>query len=102
MMTTSSTYCSTVSNASALAVRSTLRQMEGQDASAESSVRKLIGVRHRQAVADLGLEILGTDGVLAGDEVQAVLMTRCLTIAGGTSQVLLTLAAERILGLPRG
>ena len=28
-------------------------------------------------------------------------MTRCLTIAGGTTQVLLTLAAERILGLPR-
>ena len=30
------------------------------------------------------------------------LMTRCLTIAGGTTQVLLTVAAERILGLPRG
>ncbi len=30
------------------------------------------------------------------------LATRCLTVAGGTSQVLLTLAGERLLGLPRG
>jgi hypothetical protein len=26
---------------------------------------------------------------------------RCLTIAGGTEQILLTLAGERLLGLPR-
>jgi 3-oxochol-4-en-24-oyl-CoA dehydrogenase len=29
------------------------------------------------------------------------LNTRCLTIAGGTEQILLTVAAERLLGLPR-
>ncbi|WP_157531075.1 hypothetical protein [Mycobacterium sp. IS-1496] len=29
------------------------------------------------------------------------LNTRCLTIAGGTEQILLTLAGERLLGLPR-
>jgi 3-oxochol-4-en-24-oyl-CoA dehydrogenase len=28
-------------------------------------------------------------------------MTRCLSIAGGTSQILLSLVAERVLGLPR-
>jgi alkylation response protein AidB-like acyl-CoA dehydrogenase len=84
-----------------LDVRSTLRQLDGRDVSALSSVRKLIGVRHRQAVADTGVELLGTAGAQANPQVHALLMTRCLTIAGGTSQVLLTLAAERILGLPR-
>jgi alkylation response protein AidB-like acyl-CoA dehydrogenase len=84
-----------------LGVRATLRQLEGGDRGAEASVRKLVGVRHRQAVADAGLELLGTDGAAASPQLQQFLMTRCLTIAGGTTQVLLTLAAERILGLPR-
>ena len=86
---------------SLLDVRSTLRQLDGRDVSALSSVRKLIGVRHRQAVAEAGVDLLGIAGAQAGPQVQAFLMTRCLTIAGGTTQVLLTLAAERILGLPR-
>jgi alkylation response protein AidB-like acyl-CoA dehydrogenase len=84
-----------------LDVRTTLRQLDGRDVSALSSVRKLIGVRHRQAVAEAGVELLGVAGAQANAQVQAFLMTRCLTIAGGTTQVLLTLAAERILGLPR-
>ena len=29
------------------------------------------------------------------------LNVRCLTIAGGTEQILLTMAGERLLGLPR-
>ncbi|MDT4892564.1 MAG: 3-oxochol-4-en-24-oyl-CoA dehydrogenase [Pseudonocardiales bacterium] len=87
-----------------LGVRATLRQLAGGrhgDNGAEASVRKLIGVRHRQAVAEAGLSLLGTAGAAAGPQWQQFLTTRCLTIAGGTTQVLLTLAAERILGLPR-
>ena len=34
-------------------------------------------------------------------QVYDFLNTRCLTIAGGTEQILLTLAGERLLGLPR-
>jgi alkylation response protein AidB-like acyl-CoA dehydrogenase len=86
---------------SLLDLRSTLRRLDGHQDEAGSSVRKLIGVRHRQAVAEAALDMLGPDGLIAGEELHAFLNTRCLTIAGGTTQVLLTLAGERILGLPR-
>jgi alkylation response protein AidB-like acyl-CoA dehydrogenase len=71
----------------------------------DPSVRKLVGVRHRQEVAEMALEVYGPEGALAdvaGDAIHQFLMTRCLSIAGGTSQILMTLAAERVLGLPRG
>ena len=87
---------------SLLDLRATLRQLDGRDPGAESSVRKLVGVRHRQNVAEHALGLLGADGLAATAELDEFLMTRCLTIAGGTTQVLLTVAAERILGLPRG
>ena len=37
----------------------------------------------------------------AGDAVYAFLLSRCLSLAGGTSQILLSVVAERALGLPR-
>jgi hypothetical protein len=81
--------------------RSTLLRLDGQQDEAGSSVRKLIGVRHRQAVAEAALDLLGSDGLIAGESLHAFLNTRCLTIAGGTTQVLLSVVGERILGLPR-
>jgi hypothetical protein len=39
---------------------------------------------------------------LAREAVHEMLLTRCLSIAGGTTQVLRNVAGERILGLPRG
>ncbi|GAB3905243.1 acyl-CoA dehydrogenase [Kibdelosporangium lantanae] len=71
----------------------------------DPSVRKLVGVRHRQDVAEMALEVYGPEGALAdvaADAIHQFLMTRCLSIAGGTTQILMTLAAERVLGLPRG
>ena len=74
----------------------------GQDPGSESSVRKLIGVRYRQALAELRMDLAeGAGAVEQGKIVHDFLNTRCLTIAGGTEQILLTLAAERLLGLPR-
>ncbi|MGB8795717.1 MAG: acyl-CoA dehydrogenase, partial [Mycobacterium sp.] len=74
----------------------------GQDPGSESSVRKLIGVRYRQALAELRMDLAdGAGAVEEGKIVHDFLNTRCLTIAGGTEQILLTLAAERLLGLPR-
>ena len=89
-----------------LGLRATLRSLAGQGPGAESSVRKLVGVRQRQDSAELALAILGERAVLGDDAAQAAwheaLTTRCLSIAGGTTQVLRNVAAERILGLPRG
>jgi alkylation response protein AidB-like acyl-CoA dehydrogenase len=89
-----------------LGTRSTLRSLAGHGPGAESSVAKLVGVRSRQDSAELVVELLG-DRVFSGDELSRaamheLLLTRCLSIAGGTTQVLRNVAGERILGLPRG
>ncbi|MGW6036543.1 acyl-CoA dehydrogenase family protein [Gordonia terrae] len=84
-----------------LDTRAATRQLAGLDPGALSSVRKLIGVEHRQSVPDLALRLLGTAGLAASEASDAVLQNRCLSIAGGTTQILRTAAAERILGLPR-
>jgi hypothetical protein len=74
----------------------------GQDPGSESSVRKLIGVRYRQALSEYRMDLAEGAGAVEEDKiVHDFLNTRCLTIAGGTEQILLTLAAERLLGLPR-
>ena len=72
-----------------------------QDTSAEASARKLIGVRYRQALEEFRMELSPGGGIVGNDAVQSFLNTRCLSIAGGTEQILLNMAAERLLGLPR-
>jgi alkylation response protein AidB-like acyl-CoA dehydrogenase len=72
---------------------------------AHPAIRKLIGTGHRQAVAETALELLGPAGAAAtgqpGEASYEFLLTRCLSIAGGTTQILLNQVAERVLGLPR-
>jgi alkylation response protein AidB-like acyl-CoA dehydrogenase len=75
--------------------------VSGQDTSAEASARKLIGVRYRQALEEFRMELSPGAGIVNNDAVQTFLNTRCLSIAGGTEQILLTMAGERLLGLPR-
>lgn len=81
--------------------RAAVRILAGADPGAQSSVRKLVGVRHRQAVAEFAVEVAGPAGARTTEDTSEFLLTRCLSIAGGTEQILLTVAAERILGLPR-
>ncbi|MFV8319275.1 acyl-CoA dehydrogenase family protein [Mycobacterium sp. 23] len=73
----------------------------GKDPGAQSSVRKLIGVRYRQELAEFTMDVSEGGGLVRNRPVFDFLNTRCLTIAGGTEQILLTVAAERLLGLPR-
>jgi alkylation response protein AidB-like acyl-CoA dehydrogenase len=65
------------------------------------AIRKLLGVEHRQAVAETALELQGPPGAADGHAAYDFLLTRCLSIAGGTTQILLNQVAERLLGLPR-
>ncbi|MFD0368567.1 acyl-CoA dehydrogenase [Streptomyces sp. NPDC127114] len=97
-----------VAEAHALAcigLRTTLLQVSGLEPGPGASVRKLVQTLHQQKVAELGLELLGPAGAVAegpGERaVHGLLMSRCLTIAGGTTQVQLNVVAERLLGLPR-
>jgi alkylation response protein AidB-like acyl-CoA dehydrogenase len=98
-----------VCEAHALAVlgfRLTLKALAGADPSgSEAAVRKLLGAEHDQRVQEVGLEMLGPAGVIPdGDAnmwVHGFLFNRCLTIAGGTTDVQRNVIAERLLGLPR-
>jgi alkylation response protein AidB-like acyl-CoA dehydrogenase len=74
-------------------------------------------MRHAQRVAELCWSLSGADGALGGDGAgtpvtasgrpdgahwaRQVLLTRALTIGGGTTDIQLNIIGERILGLPR-
>ncbi|GFG54504.1 acyl-CoA dehydrogenase [Mycolicibacterium agri] len=73
----------------------------GADPGPQSSARKLIGVRYRQALSEFRMELSDGAGIVDNQPVHDFLNTRCLTIAGGTEQILLSMAGERLLGLPR-
>jgi alkylation response protein AidB-like acyl-CoA dehydrogenase len=85
--------------------RTALRQLSGHEPGAEAAVRKILGVGHRQAVAEAALDQWGPQGAITGgpaaDAIHQFLLTRCLSIAGGTTQILLSMVGERVLGLPR-
>ncbi|HEV2936657.1 MAG TPA: acyl-CoA dehydrogenase family protein, partial [Streptosporangiaceae bacterium] len=68
---------------------------------AHPAIRKLIGTAHRQAVAETVLDLQGPVGAAESEASYEFLLTRCLSIAGGTTQILLNQVAERVLGLPR-
>ena len=88
-----------------MGLRATLRSLAGADPGSESSVRKLLGVEHEQRVQEAGLALLGP-GAATGDGraegwLTGLLFSRCLTIAGGTSEIQRNVIAERLLGLPK-
>ncbi len=100
-----------------LGLRVTLKQLSGTEPGATGSVRKLLGMRHAQQIAELCLAMSGPGGALGGGGASAavtrsgapngahwarqVLMTQALTIGGGTTDIQLNIIGERILGLPR-
>jgi 3-oxochol-4-en-24-oyl-CoA dehydrogenase len=89
----------------ALNLRRVERAVVGGEPGPEGNVTKLLSAEHAQRSADLGVELLGGDAaLLEGDGLtvgMAVLFTRALSIAGGTSEITRNQIGERILGLPR-
>jgi 3-oxochol-4-en-24-oyl-CoA dehydrogenase len=88
-----------------LGMRATLRSVGGLQPGPESSVRKLVGAEFDQRVHEFGLDLCGPEGAVnEGDAVYSaymVLQSKCMTIAGGTSEVQRNVIGERLLGLPR-
>ncbi|MGI5288579.1 acyl-CoA dehydrogenase family protein [Nonomuraea polychroma] len=82
---------------SALGLRVTLSKLSGADPGAASSVRKLLGMRHAQAISEFCWSLAPADPYWN----RMILTTRAFTIGGGTTEVQLNIIAERVLGLPR-
>jgi alkylation response protein AidB-like acyl-CoA dehydrogenase len=84
-----------------LGLRVTLKQLSGTEPGATGSVRKLLGMRNAQAIAELCFAMSGESAALGAGWATQTLRTRALTIGGGTTDVQLNIIAERMLGLPR-
>jgi alkylation response protein AidB-like acyl-CoA dehydrogenase len=85
-----------------LGVRATLKRLSGTEPGATGSVRKVVGMRYAQRIAEECWALSGAEGAVYGSRwSRAVLFTRALTIGGGTTDVQLNIIGERLLGLPR-
>jgi alkylation response protein AidB-like acyl-CoA dehydrogenase len=68
----------------------------------KGSLAKLQWAALSQSVAELGMEMLGAEGVDADSALAfRYLRSRANSIEGGTTEVLRDIVAERVLGLPR-
>jgi len=85
-----------------LGVRATLKRLSGTEPGATGSVRKVLGMRYAQRIAEECWALSGAEGAVYGTRwSRAVLFSRALTIGGGTTDVQLNIIGERLLGLPR-
>jgi alkylation response protein AidB-like acyl-CoA dehydrogenase len=86
-----------------LNLRAVARALAATGPGPEGNVTKLLSAEHAQRVTEAGMRIAGPAAV-TGETPELTfeyLFDRCLSIAGGTSEITRNVIAERILGLPR-
>jgi|KBSSwiStaDraftv2_1062776.scaffolds.fasta_scaffold00182_33 alkylation response protein AidB-like acyl-CoA dehydrogenase len=86
-----------------LNIRIAARALAGAGPGPEANVTKLLKAESSQHLTELATELAGPAFITgdASDLVHDYLFARCLTIGGGTSEIMRNTIAERILGLPR-
>jgi alkylation response protein AidB-like acyl-CoA dehydrogenase len=86
------------------------RRLHGTGDAADAPISKIVFSEVNLALHEYGMTLQGHDGIRVEDDAHAVddgwwqdafLYARAYTIAGGTSEVLRNVIAERGLGLPR-
>ena len=86
-----------------LNIRIAARALAGTGVGPEGNVTKLLKAESSQHLTELASELIGA-AMVTGDAAEVAhdyLFARCLTIAGGTSEIMRNTIAERLLGLPR-
>jgi alkylation response protein AidB-like acyl-CoA dehydrogenase len=90
--------------------RQTVAAAAGRARGPESSVRKALADAHGQHLMNLGRDLAGPFGMLAGtgptrtadrEWPDGFLYSPALTVGGGTAEVQRNIVGERVLGLPR-
>ena len=84
-------------------LRQAARAVGGTEPGPEGNLSKLFSSEHAQRLTGLAVRLAGAAAVTGRNELvmRSYLWARCLTIAGGTSEIARNQVAERILGLPR-
>jgi 3-oxochol-4-en-24-oyl-CoA dehydrogenase len=87
----------------ALNLRNVMRAIVGGPPGPEGAITKLLSAEHQQRASGAAMKLAG-EAAIAGDDPRFAfqyLFAKCLTIAGGTSEIVRNIIAERILGMPR-
>jgi alkylation response protein AidB-like acyl-CoA dehydrogenase len=89
-----------------LNIRAAFRAVIGAGPGPEGNLTKLLSAEHAQSITEVGMQIAGLAAVTGATPTASTLafeylFARCLSIAGGTSEITRNVIAERLLDMPR-